>query len=221
MRTVKIPEWMNPYKITINGKSYTYPAGATVEVEDFIAEAIEGAKFEPPAAPVRGILWKDITDRPFGEMDTGGDTLTWDRDITGRESPAEGLYKVSDAVPTKDELIGGTFTTFFGDEAVEEQISSENITELPGVLALGNFNQIVIVHDSTAATEADFVASEGIYFAYASSTIYASSIAIPGYTGFPGTKRLDEKYMPLLTSPNGTQYKLTVADDGTLTATAV
>lgn len=32
---------------------------------------------------------------------------------------------------------------------------------------------------------------------------------------------LDEKYMPLLTSPNGTKYKLTVADNGTLTATAV
>lgn len=34
-------------------------------------------------------------------------------------------------------------------------------------------------------------------------------------------KPLDEKYMPLLTSPNGTQYKLSVSDDGTLTATEV
>ena len=32
---------------------------------------------------------------------------------------------------------------------------------------------------------------------------------------------LDEKYMPTLTSPNGTKYKITVADDGTLTTTAV
>lgn len=32
---------------------------------------------------------------------------------------------------------------------------------------------------------------------------------------------LDEKFMPVLTSPNGTKYKLTVADDGTLSATAV
>lgn len=30
--------------------------------------------------------------------------------------------------------------------------------------------------------------------------------------------RLDEKYLPLLTSPNGTKYLLSVADDGTLTA---
>lgn len=34
-------------------------------------------------------------------------------------------------------------------------------------------------------------------------------------------KRLDEKFMPLLTSPNGTQYQITVADDGTLSAAAV
>ena len=34
-------------------------------------------------------------------------------------------------------------------------------------------------------------------------------------------KGLDEKYMPTLTSPNGTKYKLTVADDGTLSAVAV
>lgn len=32
-------------------------------------------------------------------------------------------------------------------------------------------------------------------------------------------KRLDEKFMPLLTSPNGTKYLLTVSDNGTLTAT--
>ncbi len=30
-----------------------------------------------------------------------------------------------------------------------------------------------------------------------------------------------EEFMPLLTSPNGTKYKLTVADDGTLSAVAV
>ena len=35
------------------------------------------------------------------------------------------------------------------------------------------------------------------------------------------TVPMAEEYMPLLTSPNGTKYKLTVADDGTLSATVV
>lgn len=35
------------------------------------------------------------------------------------------------------------------------------------------------------------------------------------------TQPMKEEFMPLLTSPNGTQYKITVDDSGNLSATAV
>lgn len=401
MRAVKIPEWMNPYTITINGKSYTYPAGGTVEVEDFIADAIEGAKFEPPVAPVvpsGGVSsWNDLTDKPFyaetenskeitwdgnasghevistmigmieveavklsdcapvvydgetqqllykpyievnidgsilfsteneyGELilsnnepigvmplyfedfteqdgimfcepwgstkvisyfvivysdagdltkgtyavkavgtkhdetfgtklafdepvfvneilkkldskylpdalqfgETYGDTLTWDGDITGRENYNAVLYKVSDAVVTKDDLSAG-YTIVTASE--DEYTLTDNAFVVDDVAAGGlniygenpeyAFPMVIYIYDSTASG-----CSQGIYFPDypgLGDVGCVRAFTIPGYKGFPVTKRLDEKYMPLLTSPNGTQYKLTVADDGTLTATAV
>jgi hypothetical protein len=40
-KTVKIPTNMNPWKAIINGIPYVYPAGATVEVPDEVADLIE------------------------------------------------------------------------------------------------------------------------------------------------------------------------------------
>lgn len=41
MKTVKIPECMNPFVVVVNHVEYSYPAGATVEVPDDIAVVIE------------------------------------------------------------------------------------------------------------------------------------------------------------------------------------
>lgn len=54
MKTVTIPTCANPFVVIVNGIKYTYPAGATVEVPDDVAEVIEQheeAKTEP--APVQ------------------------------------------------------------------------------------------------------------------------------------------------------------------------
>ena len=41
MKTVTIPTSMNPYVVTINNHTYSYPAGETVEVPDEVAAVIE------------------------------------------------------------------------------------------------------------------------------------------------------------------------------------
>jgi len=54
MKTVTIPTCANPFVVIVNGIKYTYPAGATMEVPDDVAEVIEQheeAKTEP--APVQ------------------------------------------------------------------------------------------------------------------------------------------------------------------------
>lgn len=43
MKTISIPEYNNPFIVNINNKEYTYKAGATIEVPDEVAEAIEDA----------------------------------------------------------------------------------------------------------------------------------------------------------------------------------
>lgn len=41
MRTVKIPECMNPFYVEVNGHKYSYPAGTTQEVPEDVAAVIE------------------------------------------------------------------------------------------------------------------------------------------------------------------------------------
>ena len=42
-KTIKIPEYKNPFIVIINNKVYQYSAGETIEVPDEVAEAIEDA----------------------------------------------------------------------------------------------------------------------------------------------------------------------------------
>jgi hypothetical protein len=54
MKTVKIPTCANPFIVIVNGQKYIYPAGATMEVPDDVAEVIEQhekAKTEPAPVP--------------------------------------------------------------------------------------------------------------------------------------------------------------------------
>lgn len=59
---------------------------------------------------------------------------------------------------------------------------------------------------------------------YYNCSIYIKPELLPAtisvYKETEKVKRLDSEYMPLLISPNGTKYKITVADDGTLSAVA-
>lgn len=41
MKTVKIPECMNPFEVIVNNHRYRYPGGTTQEVPDEVAEVIE------------------------------------------------------------------------------------------------------------------------------------------------------------------------------------
>lgn len=43
MKTISIPEYNNPFIVNINNKEYIYKSGATIEVPDEVAEAIEDA----------------------------------------------------------------------------------------------------------------------------------------------------------------------------------
>ena len=62
-------------------------------------------------------------------------------------------------------------------------------------------------------------------FAFSSDGTAITILSTPGEHTFSISKiifnRMAEEFLPLLTSPNGTKYKLTVSDDGTLSAVAV
>ena len=63
MSTVKIPEDMSPWHCTVNGVSYTYPAGETLDVPEAVAEVIESSRRQFPGPKLRGkyALIEEIT----------------------------------------------------------------------------------------------------------------------------------------------------------------
>lgn len=66
MKTVTIPTCANPFVVIVNGIKYTYPAGATVEVPDDVAEVIEQhEEAKPEPAPVQP---------PFASVPSSGES---------------------------------------------------------------------------------------------------------------------------------------------------
>lgn len=60
-KTVKIPEYMNPFVCEINGKRYSYEAGVTVSVPDEVAALISDIQanlpIELPPEGTVGQIW--------------------------------------------------------------------------------------------------------------------------------------------------------------------
>ena len=128
----------------------------------------------------------------FGDSPTGGDTLYWDGNTEGLVNVDGVYYKVSDTFPTLDELSLGATLSGAGQTApVEfEELISGLIVENAGYL-------VWIVAENAVGVDIDglIFPEAGTYFANEGG-VYMSSLTIPGYTGFPVTKKMEEKYLP-------------------------
>lgn len=224
MREVKVPDFMQPFEVIVNGVKYVFPAGATVTVEDYIADIIEqSVPKEPPKVEtkVERVMWEDIGNKPFGEEAVLGDTLYWDGNTEGLESFELNeitYYKVSEIVPTLAEICaGGAITGTDGNDPMTLEFTADHVdaNELLTYIFISPHKalQMMVVNEA---------GHTGIYFS-SSEGVYICALKINGYNGFPATvvKPLDEKYMPVLTSPNGTRFKISVGNDGSLSAAEV
>ena len=147
--------------------------------------------------------WNDLSDKPFGDFPTGGDTLTWDGNTEGLEVCNECMYRVSDVVPSLDDLKKGiTVSLMVFDGTIRSiEVPESDVVELfDGFYNVRRFVQVIT--ETAAVTKGT---PSGTYFRYDSSIpMNTISLTIPGYTGFPVTKKIEEKFMPDLpaTVPN-------------------
>lgn len=165
-----------------------------------------------------------INNKPFGDMPTGGDTLYWDGNTEGMVCFLDVYYKVSDATPSMGDFANGFVLN--GAQQVPEFLTA--LGDGAFIHADGFF---VVVPEDNMEINGEVIPSKGVYFlSNPGGGAVASSLTIPGYTGFPVTKKMEEKYLPdtavqngdkelVLTSPSGNVFSITVSDDGTLTAT--
>ena len=169
-----------------------------------------------------GFSWDNLANKPFDEMVVMGDTASWDGNPEGRVVITDFLgtdpylVKVSDMVPKIEDLINGVFSIDVAPDGNEVELFADfsMMHEEENFIAVGD----TCVIFKQAAKEIWNI-EPGTYVLYSPRNgAYVKSIRIPGYKGFASTViiPLDEKFMPVLTSPNGKKFKLTVSDNGVI-----
>lgn len=166
--------------------------------EKFIPDTIARVKDIPEGF---GGSWNDLADKPFSA--TYSDTLTWDGDVYGLNCKEYGGHKVSDCIPTMDEMLnGGKFTICANGDTIEVAITEDNITSYDGGYWIGSTSD---TDDFMFNEYGDFIIVEygnpryeynGIYFYRAlKNDVYVSSLTIPNYQ-FETVNSINSKWLP-------------------------
>lgn len=139
-----------------------------------------------------------------------GDTLTWDGNTEGLEMAGNGRqtwYRVSDAVPTKDDCANGvTLYLHLPDGTSSDPMSLDGSTAQSlfkdGVFAADIYAIIIPTDDYLlipAMGESVLFPKAGVWFA-SGDGVYTSEFTIPGYNGFKTVteviKPISEEYLP-------------------------
>ena len=132
-----------------------------------------------------------IKNKPFGEF--GGDTLEWDGNTDGLLNVMDLLHKVSDATPTYDDFANGAEIVIDGTVL---SMTVEDIYNFTGAILLSEY--AAIVHTAGFDLEGLVFPEKGTYL-FGGEGSFVNSLAIPGYTGFPVTKKIKEKFLPATT----------------------
>lgn len=154
--------------------------------------------------------WNDLTDRPFGE-EVAKHSFIEPMDLSftnGQTSAMDATFGT--AVKNKGGFVEGEtyYVSIDGEEY--ECIGVYNSS---GVTNKGVW--LYPVGDHNVRVEISMMTSWHTLFAPVSDGYHNVDI----FTSSKTVTHLDEKYMPTLTSPNGTKFKLTVDDSGTVSAT--
>lgn len=141
----------------------------------------------------------------FGKITTttgGSDTLTWDGNTDGLVNISNAVFKVSDAVPTLDDIHRGfsyTVSDNNGNEVATVPIPVETASEITmNDIGIINYSKYVYVL-TQSITDSGVTYPIGVYL-YRDENNYISSLTINGYDGFVFTEtkvvKIDPKYLP-------------------------
>lgn len=158
---------------------------------------------------IANVSWNDLTDKPFGESVSYGDTLSINLDALSSEDVVMDTsgwnIKVSDATPTLNEFVNGVIiqNTENGQYNVlydEILYQNENspfddmvIFEMFVVIPSDNFTMNFDGGEMVFPEKGTYILAEA-----AAGMAGILDVTIPGYNGFETTvtKKIDEKYLP-------------------------
>lgn len=139
--------------------------------------------------------WNDLEDKPFDVSYT--DTLIWDGIIRPDMATLEGTnngtaYRISEVVPTYDDLINHTTITLCDGSVIK--IDDGYVPEVDGDL-----QGYYVVYDGACYVVCDSEIANaplGIYTPHPDTEFYIVSLTIDGQEIFETIKTLDPKYLP-------------------------
>ena len=132
-----------------------------------------------------GGSWDNLKNKPFYEINEDNTVITWDGNIKNGvfvdmsfllgdnlpEGSIFGCYKVSDLIPTRDELIGNTLSISsdeYGDESIILKDSNfSDISEYITFIKFQNSFSVAIVREAGIVGEGEIelnFSESGIYF---------------------------------------------------------
>lgn len=134
----------------------------------------------------------------------GSDTLTWDGNTEGLVSVLDMMYKVSDAIPTNDEIKTAKFTYLINGVEGSGEIAGSWDNMVEGGYATDDFCTLVeagfVVRKANITFKGITFPETGIYFAKTvdgSNSVCTTSLTIPNYKKFPPFKeQIKEEYIP-------------------------
>lgn len=217
--TVKIPKTMNPFPVKINGEEFMFEAGQIVEVPYWVAEIINSAS--PPTKPVKKLAMTNVsvTDaagnpqlKPIPE---GYPNII--KEYTPLVEVQEVNFPVSggsQGVGLQDQFVlveGQTYVVIWDGTEYERVAKTFSSTPYFGNLALAGAGE------NTGEPFLCAMLSGKVAWFADTAAIHTIGVSLVSKTVTP----MAEYFLPVLTSPNGTKYKLTVDDSGTISATEV
>lgn len=189
-KVVTIPKDRNPFVVIVNGVKYSYPAGATTEVPDEVADVIEkyvGAKPKPDPNAGGGVSWNDLRDKPFyEETKTVNEPLniTWDGNTDGLMWLDLGYFrlcKVSNAFLNRKQITSLTVSLntgkVFNADSYEENGDTatwgvSTPSYMVGVVFVDKENSLYVDSDNNTVT----ISEKGIYILATQSGPFITSI---------------------------------------------
>ena len=135
----------------------------------------------------KDLVTKEYADTPFETV--GGDTLTWDGDVSGKEIVGDMVCHISDIVVTESDCANGVLVTFSDGSTANGAATAL----VDGLIMLADSEGTLCVATDNLEFNGMVFPKKGIYVVY--GDYHVTSLAINGYTGFGSTK-LKESYLP-------------------------
>lgn len=157
---------------------------------------------------------------PEGYPSKSGWSIEWDGNTDGLISVAGEYYKVSDMVPTDDELIGATIETSAGESF---KLSSNYINAVTEDITLIGEGLALIVRKDNATFNNVTIPQKGTYFTVARD-FYTTRLSTQTITPMAEEflpSEIKELIMNSSTTGSTKKFKITVDDNGTISATEV